>query len=245
MALKKILSLLIPLSLLFVAACGDDSGSNKGVEPEESDIAIAPLTDSRDGQTYKTVKIGDQVWMAENLNYRVDSSFCYNNEDSNCTKYGRLYRWVVAVGKSESECGDGYLCSLPSGNIQGICPNGWHLPDTTEWNALFTASSGLAGRALKSTTGWKSKDTDAITYGANGEDKFGFSALPSGIRHNNNTFSYEGERAYYWSSTETFSVYDSVYNYANYVYLRYDGITGIREYSRKNDDAYSVRCIKD
>ncbi|SMP46641.1 fibrobacter succinogenes major paralogous domain-containing protein [Fibrobacter sp. UWB10] len=135
------------------------------------------IKDDRDGQTYRIVKIGDQVWMAENLNFETDSSFCYNNEESNCAKYGRLYRWAAAVGKSESECGYGKTCSLPSGNIQGVCPSGWHLPSTAEWETLFNAVGG------QSTAG-------------------GFSALPAGERYDTGDYSYEGYCAKFWSSTE-------------------------------------------
>lgn len=115
------------------------------------------LIDKRDGKKYKTVKIGDQTWMAENLNYKADSSFCYNNKESNCAKYGRLYTWNAAVGKSEDACGFGHTCSLPSGNIQGICPDGWHLPSNGEFEALIEAAGSkyVAGMKLKSTSDWK------------------------------------------------------------------------------------------
>ena len=119
----------------------------------EDNCEYGELLDDRDGQIYKTVKIGDQVWMAENLNFKADSSCCYNSVDSNCTKYGRLYMWAAAVGKPESECGYDYTCSLPSGNIQGVCPSGWHLPSTTEWETLSNAvgEQFTAGGVLKST----------------------------------------------------------------------------------------------
>lgn len=190
------------------------------------------LTDTRDGQTYKTVRIGDQVWMAENLNYETDSSFCYNDSVKYCEKYGRLYRWAAAVGKSESECGSGYTCSLPSGNIQGVCPNGWHLPSKSEWETLFNAVGGLstAGKELKFTSGWNRRG-----YGT---DAFGFSALPAGYRSYGGGFYGEGNYAYFWCSTEN----ESHYAYDIYLYYKID--------SARLDDYYkylgfSVRCIRD
>ena len=173
--MKKILCLLAVLS--FLVACDDSGTSADDVSKEGAGVSnISALKDARDGQTYKTVKIGGQWWMAENLNFETDSSFCYNDEESNCTKYGRLYRWAAAVGKSESECGYGHTCSLPSGNIQGVCPSGWHLPSLTEWDSLIDAVGGvsISGEVLKSTSGWNDS--------GNGTDVFGFSALPAGRR---------------------------------------------------------------
>lgn len=189
---------------------------------------LSSLEDSRDGQTYKTVTIGSQTWMAQNLNFETDSSFCYKNEDANCTKYGRLYRWAAAVGKSESECGGMQKCSLPSGNIQGVCPNGWHLPSKAEWYALFDAVGGrsMAGVMLKSSSGW------------DGFDSFWFSALPAGSRQSEGRYYSEGNRAYFWSSTENefysaFSI-DLIYDYDGAYLNNYDKSYG-----------YSVRCLKD
>ena len=186
--------------------------------------------------TYKAVLIGDQVWMAENLNYKVDSSFCYNNDESNCAKYGRLYRWAAAVGKSEKDCGDGLTCSLPSGNIQGVCPMGWHLPSKAEWESLFAAVGGksVAGTKLKARSGWN--------YNGNGPDAFAFSALPagyrSGLRDYGGDYYNEGTTAYFWSSTE----YDS--NYAYYMGLNYD-VDDARLSNSLKDTGFSVRCVKD
>ncbi len=187
------------------------------------------MTDSRDGQTYKTVTIGSQTWMAQNLNYETDSSFCYNNEESNCAKYGRLYRWAAAVGKSESECGYGYTCSR---NIQGVCPNGWHLPSKAEWETLFNAVGGssTAGTKLKSTSGWNSS--------GNGTDAFGFSALPAGYRNLKGAFLNEGRSADFWSSTE-----DDSYD-AYLMHLSYDADTAGLIYNGKYF-GFSVRCLKD
>ena len=195
------------------------------------------LTDTRDGQTYKTVKIGDQVWMAENLNYETDSSFCYNDSVKYCEKYGRLYRWAAAIGKSESECGYGYTCSLPSGNIQGVCPNGWHLPSNDDWNTLFAivGDSSVAGTMLKSTSGW----FNWYKIG-NGKDPFGFSALPAGSRNCYGHGEFEGYIAYFWSSTE-----GNGYGYdAYYMSLSYHNDYALLNYCRKHE-GFSVRCIRD
>jgi len=209
------------------------SSSRIGCKTEtEDNCEYGELVDDRDGQTYKTVKIGDQWWMAENLNYETHASYCYNDSAEYCEKYGRLYLWSVAVGKSESECGYGYTCSLPSGNIQGVCPNGWHLPSKAEWETLFNAAGGssTAGTKLKSTSGWN--------HSGDGSDAFGFSVLPAGNRGDNGIYGSEGDHAFFWSSTEDSS------NYAYYIYLYYDIDSA---YLGNNDkcDGFSVRCIQD
>lgn len=122
----------------------------------EDNCEYGELVDDRDGHTYKIVKIVDQVWMVENLNFETDSSFCYLNHENNCDEYGRLYRWHDAVGKPVECSKGGNLCSLLSDKVQGACPRGWHLPDTTEWNTLLATvgGGGIAGKALKSMYGW-------------------------------------------------------------------------------------------
>ena len=111
----------------------------------EDNCEYGELVDDRDGQTYKTVKIGDQWWMAENLNYETDSSFCYKDSAEYCEQYGRLYTRAAALG---------------------VCPTGWHLPSKAEWETLFDAVGGraIAGKMLKSTSG--GKGTDAFGFSA-------------------------------------------------------------------------------
>ena len=205
------------------------------------DATAKTLKDLRDGQTYKTVTIGDQTWMAENLNYKTTNSYCYNDADSNCTKYGRLYTWAAAIDSvklatdadNPLDCGYGKTCGL-SGKVQGVCPEGWHLPSYDEWNTLFTAVGGksIAGAKLKSQTGWTAYD------GITNEDSFGFSALPAGYRSLNGNYLYEGDYAGFWSSTEDNS------SHAYYMYLYYSlGSVG-NGYSNKYYGR-SVRCLKD
>lgn len=165
----------------------ESSSSSETIEKISSSSVKAPssyilnedcegtLTDGRDGKTYKITAIGFRTWMAENLNYdnNGDStkSFCYDNKESNCDKYGRLYTW--------------------SEDIEDVCPQGWHIPSGDEWGSLFftldidRGSNSLNGlppmpgmyygqyveaEKLKSTEGWKT----------NGKDYFGFSVLPAG-----------------------------------------------------------------
>ena len=200
----------------------------------EDNCEYGELVDARDGQTYKTVKIGDQWWMAKNLNYKVDSSFCYKDSVEYCEKYGRLYTWAVAmdsVGTWSSNgkgCGFGKTC-LPKYPVRGICPEGWHLPDTTEWEILVTAVGGrwIASRKLKSQTGWLGD--------GNGSDAYGFSVLPVGGCVTGNC------RAEFRSATEhTPNV--------SYSLLFFTGNDNIRHWWSLNgakEDSLFVRCLKD
>ena len=220
----------------------------------EDNCEYGTLTDDRDGQTYKTVKIGEQWWMAENLNYRYiqqtynggekdSSSYCYNDDPANCEKYGRLYLWSAAMdsagiilGNTANGCGYGETCNLGEGKVRGVCPEGWHLPDTTEWKTLFDAVGGnaTAGIMLKSTEGWN----DYEGTSGNGSDIFGFSALPAGIRYGNEDYDIEGDGAYFWSSTE----YDSICAYDVYLYYYNDGAS---RYSNVKYFGFFVRCLRD
>ena len=208
--------------------------SSSEIPVSSSEVQYGMLTDSRDGQIYKTVKIGDQVWMAQNLNYEVDSSFCYKNEEINCTKYGRLYRWAAAVGRSESACGygNGYRCYLPSGDIQGVCPSGWHLPSENEWMTLFTVvgEKTPVDEVLKSTSGWNNN--------GNGSDDLGFSVLPAGYRGFNGDYYKEGDYAHFWTSSEKGN--DDACDISFYC-LRDHTVASC---GWKNA-GYSVRCLKD
>ena len=233
---KDLVQILLSLFLCaaMLVACGDDDcdSATRPLDDSASGVCEDCFKDDRDGHNYKMVKIGDQVWMAENLNFKTDSSFCYKNEEKYCAKYGRLYRWAEAVGKSESECGFGYKCSMPSGNIQGVCPSGWHLPSKDEWTALLTAVGGLstAGKMLRSTFGWNRS--------GNGADDFGFSALSAGQRNIGGDFYDEGNGALFWGATE----FGSDYAYRLYLYSDADDVH--LGYFFK-DYAFSVRCLKD
>lgn len=134
------------------------------------------VKDSRDGQKYKTVKIGNQEWMAQNLNYKTNNSWCYEDKPINCQKYGRLYNWNAA---------------------QKACPAGWHLPSEKEFSDLINLTGGekVAGKNLKSKNDWDDE--------GNGKDAFGFAALPAGRRDDKDSSGYMSEAAVFWSSTKS------------------------------------------
>ncbi|OWV25349.1 hypothetical protein B7988_10860 [Fibrobacter sp. UWB1] len=208
------------------------------------------LYDSRDGRIYKTATIGKQVWMAENLNYADSISYpgmktrnwCYGNYPSRCANYGRLYTWAAAMdsagtfSENGKECGFRKTCSHTR-RVRGICPEGWHLPDTTEWNTLFSAvgSFSTAGKMLKSTSGWQVVGNSG--YNGNGMGAYGFDALPGGGRIDG-YFHNERYSAFFWCATEKTD------NYAYHVYFSYSDDSAGRYYPEK-DDGYSVRCVKD
>ena len=163
------------------------------------------LTDARNGKKYKTVKIGNQIWMAENLNYNVSGSKCYDNKSDNCAKYGRLYDWAMA---------------------RQACPKGWHLPSDAEWKTLenVVGGSSSVGSKLKAKSGWNSA--------SNGTDNYGFSALPGGYGNSNGSFLNVGNRGYWWSSTESSAIrayfwYMHYFDFSN-VLRYYDLKTSLR-----------------
>ncbi len=154
----------------------------------ETEIEIAPanseslyekgsFTDSRDGKIYKTVKIGTQTWMAENVNFETKTSWFYDNKSSIGSIYGRLYTWKDA---------------------KEACPAGWHLPSKEEWEKLTNYVGGgqdAFGGKLKSISGW-----DAPNEGATNET--GFTALPGGYRAYSRNYIGFGWDCRFWSSTE-------------------------------------------
>jgi len=180
------------------------------------------FTDSRDGKTYRAVKIGNQTWMAENLNNQTpNGSWCYGNNADSCNKYGRLYDWNTA---------------------RTICPTRWRLPSDQEWRILITAAGGssVAGRRLKSTNGWNSNNGQS----GNGTDSLGFSALPggaclpSGACFSSDDFYFAGDYGSWWTATEDESgYYVSVWS-TYYFYDYVDDGYGLKGYG------YSVRCVE-
>jgi len=199
---------------------------------ESLTVTRGTFTDTRDGQIYSTVKIGTQTWMAENLNFSghfIGTSWCYNNADSNCVKYGRLYDWSTAMGLT-STCNSSSCGSQVQSPHKGMCPDGWHILSRAEWDTLVRFAGGnLAGTALKSSTSW------------NGTDEFGFSALPGGSR-GSSSFSSVGTYGRWWSATED----NATYAYSRYMYTGNDYVSeNSNSYDSYKTYGYSVRCLMD
>jgi len=207
------------------------------------------FTDSRDKKKYKTVKIGEQTWMAENLNYEAEGSKCYEDKPANCTKYGRLYDWVTAMALDTS-CYNVACSDKIETNHKDICPEGWHLPSLGEFDALITKAGGFqtAGGKLKAKSGW---DKDGSKNG-NGTDNYGFSALPGGFfddiskKGQYMNFYGVGVRGNWWNTSEV-NEYDSKnktysYNKAQAMFITSSGkLNG--DGSFKNGLS-SVRCLQ-
>ena len=212
---------------------GNVTCSQSGVWLASTNTVAGTLTYG--GQTYKTIGIGTQMWMAENLNYEYKrrgstyGNWCYKNAPDSCAKYGRLYTWGAAMDSMTTGCGRGTTCAASSGKVQGICPFGWHLPSHAEWNTLITAVGDSAGIKLKSTTGWPQG-----TLGI-GTDAYGFSGLPSGWNNVGNFYN-AGIDATFWSSSE--DTQDEAYT----MHLYY--ISGHQPRDNKYY-GFAVRCVKD
>lgn len=205
----------------------------KGTEKETIEDLLIDNRNKDNVQVYKTVKICDEekencwTWMAQNLNYVPDpdkvssmgeyawsgcygdgvESFTEEQVAANCAKYGRLYTWEVAM--DNADCAYDKRCNAftrPEKPVQGICPEGWHLPSYKEFREFLNfidpsfgdeydnQTSLTAGKYLKASSGWNSS--------GNGTDAYGFSALPSGSRRHDRSFFNSGYDAYIWSSSE-------------------------------------------
>lgn len=223
----SIFYLLIPL---LIVSCWE------GQKPELQQQSI--FTDPRDGRTYKTVRIGDQVWMAENLNYGrlvkdcdqrdngvVEKTF-YQNDSTLGAIHGGLYTWDEAMNWKNRA------------GSQGICPDGWHIPTLSEWRQLAQfLGADSAGQLLKASA------SDPIPW--DGTNRSGFTAIPSGAGYQH-YFGRGGQWAVYWTSTE----FDSAYAW----FAQLDGlwypqppkykILYLRNYYL-NANAFCIRCIKD
>ena len=212
------------------------------------DIDYGTMTDSRDGKKYRIVNIGEQVWMAENLNYAGDGiGHCYDDVPENCEVGGRLYKWDVA---------------------KDVCPEGWHLPSKEEFETLFSAVELVYAKydkaqysfadMFKATSGWKND----YTSWSQGLDVVGFSAVPAGGKHiesyRASEYNHAGYAAYFLTSTDydEYSVYIMQLNLEMYigepvvhgVSLVHDyELTQLEDYphydSKKSE--FSVRCLKD
>ena len=223
------------------------SSSAKATSSSEKKITSSSnygsLKDDRDGQTYKTITIGNQTWMAENLNYEIENSYksvCGITTAIHCAEYGKLYPWAIAMdsaglfSKNAKGCGNKKTCN-PSYPVRGICPVGWHIPEKKEFETLLTTIGGFstAGIKLKTTDDW---ETNGKTYP--GTDEYGFSAFPAGLRYDGSAYGLANNHAYFLTSTE----YNDINEYT--MQMHYNSADAeITPYFKIH--AYSIRCIKD
>jgi uncharacterized protein (TIGR02145 family) len=219
------------LIICFVFVCGLVTAQ------EDTFTCGDKLTDPRDKQVYATVKIGDQCWMAENLNIGkqitgfnqknndVIEKVCYDNDEKNCSVYGGLYTWHEMMGWQEQE------------GSQGICPDGWHVPTLDEWRSLHEFLG-------EKESGQKMKVTKAHDPAWDGNNESGFSALPGGSGYDD-FFGRKGSWAMFWASTPVDKHYAWFTQLDGYWYPAPPKYTNlyIGNYYLK-DNGFSVRCIK-
>jgi uncharacterized protein (TIGR02145 family) len=235
--MNKITFSIIAFCTLFFLSCSSEDNENEN--PSSSSAIAQPgesgtFIDDRDGKIYRYVTIGTQIWMAENLNYSHNETigYCYGStsgdrrDNENCAIYGRLYSWWPDA-RNGSPSSD-----LEPSGVQGICPDGWHLPSTREWITLENAIGGshIAGTKLKANNGWNAD--------GNGTDDYGFSALPGGRRNPESGRFYDiGEYGSWWTASEMGS------SYGRSIYMNYGSEIGIGY--AFDMVGYSIRCVKD
>jgi uncharacterized protein (TIGR02145 family) len=210
--------LLMAMLVFFTAGC-------------EKKPVTGEMTDARDGQKYKTVKLGNQTWFAQNLNYETDTSWCYEDNPAMCETYGRLYTWDEALT---------------------ACPTGWHLPSDQEWATLINyldpesdpnaigPETEIAGGMMK-TTGTLEEGTGLwLSPNVGATNSSGFSAEPGGARWEGGTYLVEHMHAIFWTSTEydASTVWFRIFDYGlQSLYRDHSNVT--------KPMGLSVRCVMD
>ena len=243
-------------SSLSVSCSGNDNTStqycSEGTMKEYGSVTLGD-------QTYKTIVIGTQTWMAENLNYYVEGSKCFGEDgevitdsrdedynpitktlsnaevQANCEKYGRLYDWSTSM-VFESSCNSEYCSDQVQEKHQGICPSGWHIPSDAEWTTLtdYVGDSSTATK-LKAASGWNS-----FNGIIGGTDQFGFSALPGGSGYLDGSFNNVGIgiQGFWWSTTG----YNYIEAYSGYIH---NGVEILFQGIIPKSSLLSVRCVQD
>jgi uncharacterized protein (TIGR02145 family) len=202
------------------------------------------------GLTYNTVLIGAQCWLRENINIgnringvveqtnnSVLEKYCYDNNEANCNVYGGMYQWAEAVQYLNGAGNTVNWNPVPSGNVQGICPSGWHIPTNTEWGTLMTTlgTITLAGGKLKE---------DGLYHffitNAGATNSSGFTSLPTGQRFSSGTFNYINKSVQYWTITAGQAPATDVY-YGGTSYSTGAATNG----QFLKTSGVAVRCVKD
>jgi len=252
-ATRFLLTAVIASALALTLSCSNEGNNTPSQQQDKpssnsgntSNNTSGILQDYRNGKAYKWVKIDEQIWMAENINYAVEGSRCggeivisssidgktksYNLTDENtvnCDKYGRLYRWAAAMDSA--------------------CPQGWHLPSDAEWDKLTDFVSEYLyseeGAIIGSDAAIKLKANSDLWKespdGWDGKDNYGFVALPGGYS-DDGSFKSVGEAGFWWTSTNSTN--------ANNAYNRnmWYALWNVSKLSGSKSNYYSVRCVKD
>lgn len=186
----KYLILFLLIITIYSSSCNKDNCSLSQT--------YGSFEDERDNEIYQTVTICNQIWMAENLRFNAPNSRYDSNNPS--SKYGRLYNWSIVMNGAFSSS------SNPSG-VQGICPNGWHVPSDLEWQTLEKnlgmnrSDLEIRGQDRGTNEGTKIKSISGWDSNYNGTDDYGFNALPAGLSGGPASASYLGSYAGFTSTT--------------------------------------------
>ena len=234
---------LVALSfLMLLAACSTDSDDSDDDNFDASVVCPAEGTnaygmpnrgtfiDERDGQEYKYTTIGDQVWMAENLNYDAERSIVYDCNDSSCLGFGRYYY----VGKDSSVNYMPYV-EINKDLMDTLCPQGWHIPSKKEWEKLFDI---MGGDGYKAATRLRSSEKIFYPDGGDppGSDDCHFHTIPSGYTKKDVAHA----AGYYLCSTQAYvGGLDIAIVYVSVGFT----IQPFDSYAKRYE--YPVRCIKD